>query len=141
MDHPLSAQQKCTIPTLEPPALLVTCQQPDIGLVSVTEWSLGDLQIPSKYTNFLLQKGKHYSKTIKYPSSRSCVKFKGDGTFASLYFTPVRLVEERVGHLCWGLPSGEVLLIGARGSLTTTERISTDGSSSSADFTLPYDTG
>ena len=52
MNHHLSAQQKCTIPTLEPPALLVTCQQPGVSLVSVTEWSVGVYLIPSKYTSY-----------------------------------------------------------------------------------------
>ena len=52
MDHPLSAQQKCTIPTLEPPALLVTCQQPGMSLVSVMEWSVGESLKQSKYTSY-----------------------------------------------------------------------------------------
>ena len=135
----LSSQQKSTIHTLAPPALLVTCHQLGLSLVSVTEWSVGEMgfiQIPSKYTNIILKKGKPHSNAYKYPSYRSCVKFGGNGTFTPL---PVSLVEERQQHLCWSLPSGEVLLLGG-GSLTTTERVSTDGSSSSADFTLPYDT-
>ena len=45
----LSAQQKCTIPTMAPPALLVTCQLPDMALVSVTEWSVGEGLKSSKY--------------------------------------------------------------------------------------------
>ena len=136
MDH-VSAQQKCTIPTLAPPALLVTCHQPGVSLVSVTEWSVGDLQIPSKYKYIILKKVEPHSNTYKYRSYRSCVKFEGNGTFTPL---PVSLVEERTSHLCWSLPSGEVLLLGGWGSPSTTERVSTDGSSSSADFTLPYDT-
>ena len=134
--HHISAQQKCTIPTLAPPALLVTCQQPGDSLVSVTEWSVGDFPVQSKYISYS-RKVKHNLNINHYPSYRSCVKFQGNGTFTPL---PVRLVEERVGHLCWGLPSGEVLLLGGYGSPTTTERVHTDGSSSSADFTLPYDT-
>ena len=137
MDHQISAQQKFTIPTLEPPALLVTCHQLGLSLVSVMEWPVEDIQIPSKYTNIILKKVKPHSNTKKYPSYRSCVKFEGNGTFTAL---PVSLVEERYAHLCWGLPSGEVLLMGGWSSLTTTERVSTDGSSSSPDFTLPYDT-
>ena len=81
----------------------------------------------------ILKKVKHK----KYPSSQSCVKFESNGTFTPL---PVSLTEERDAHLCWSLPSGEVLLLGGFRSPTTTERVSTDGSSSSADFTLPYDT-
>ena len=133
----LSSQQKCTIPTLAQPALLMTCHQPEVTLVSVMEWSVGDIPIPSKYTNIILKKVKHNSNTNKYPIYRSCAKFESNGTFTPL---PVSLVEERVGHLCWGLPSGEVLLLGGSGSPATAERVSTDGSSSSADFTLPYDT-
>ena len=130
-----SAQQKCSIPSLPPPALLVTFQQPGVALVSVTEWSVGDIPVQSKYISYS-RKVKHNLNTNLYPSYRSCVKFEANGTFTPL---PVSLVEERQQHLCWGLPSGEVLLLGG-GSLTTTERVSTDGSSSSADFTLPYDT-
>ena len=136
----LSSQQKSTIHTLAPPALLVTCHQLGLSLVSVTEWSVGEMgfiQIPSKYTNIILKKGKPHSNAYKYPSYRSCVKFGGNGTFTSL---PVSMVEERTSHLCWGLPSGEVLLIGGWRSPTTTERVSTDGSSSSADFNLSYST-
>ena len=137
LDHHLSAQQKCTIPTLAPPALLVTCQQPDIGLVSVTEWSVGDIPVQSKYISYS-RKVKHNLNTNLYPSYRSCVKFEADGTFTPL---TVSLVKERSYHTCWSLPSGEVLLLGGWGSPTTTERVSADGSSSSADFTLPYNTG
>ena len=139
-DIHISAQQKFTIPTLAPPALLVTCHQLGLSLVSVTEWSVGEksfFQIPSKHTNIILKKGKPHSNAYEYPSYRSCVKFGGNGTFIPL---PVSMVEERTSHICWGLPSGEVLLLGGWSSPTTTERISTDGSSSSADFTLPYDT-
>ena len=64
------------------------------------------------------------------------MKFEANGNFTSL---PVRLLEKRHSHLCWGLPSGEVLLLGGRESPTTTEKVSSDGSSSSADLTLPYD--
>jgi len=70
-------------------------------------------------------------------SLRSCVKFEADGTFSP---TAVTLLQKRRDHLCWGLPSGEVLLMGGDYSGTTTERVSSDGSSSSADFTLPYST-
>ena len=137
LDHHLSAQQKCTIPTLAPPALLVTCHQLGLSLVYVTGWSVGDIQKPSKYTNFLFKKVEPHSNTNKYPSSLSCVKFESKGAFTKL---PVSLVEQRYIHLCWSLPSGEVLLLGGYGSPTTTERVSTDGSSSSVNFTLPYDT-
>ena len=67
----------------------------------------------------------------------SCVRFHGNGTFTPL---PVTLVKPRWGHICWGLPSGEVILMGGSSSTTTTERVSADGSSSSPDFNLPYDT-
>ena len=89
-------------------------------------------------------------------SSRTCQKFDGISTFTSL---PVRLVEEREWHLCWGLKSGDVLLFGdgrfGTPSTTwpptstyrnntvplTTERVSADGSSSQSGFTLPYKIG
>ena len=66
----------------------------------------------------------------------SCVRY-GNGTFTPL---PVRLGQKRDGHMCWGLPSGEVILMGGDNSKTTTERVSADGSSSSPDFNLQYET-
>ena len=66
---------------------------------------------------------------------RSCKMFDGNTTFKSL---PVRLLEKRSRHICWGLKSGDVLLLGGEDSKWTTERISADGSTSSLDFTLPY---
>ena len=45
----MARQQKFTILTLALPALLVTYQLPDIGLVSVTKRSVEDIQVPSKY--------------------------------------------------------------------------------------------
>ena len=72
------------------------------------------------------------------PNSRkSCVRFQGNGTFSQV---PVLLVEERAAHLCWGLPTGDVILFGGRYSKRTTERVSSTGLSSSPDFNLPYDT-
>ena len=68
---------------------------------------------------------------------KSCSKFEADSTFSTL---PVSLIENRGFHLCWGLPSGEVLLLGGAYSRRTTEKVSADGSSSSPDFDLPYDT-
>ena len=58
MHHHVSAQQKCSIPSLAPPALLVTCQQPDMALVSVMEWSVGDIPVQSKYIS--------YSREVKH---------------------------------------------------------------------------
>ena len=69
-------------------------------------------------------------------SARSCSRFDGVGTFTALSVT---LKEERFYHLCWQLPSREVLLIGGTRSSSTTERLASDGSSSSPDFALPYD--
>ena len=51
-----SAQQKCTIPSLAPPALLVTCQQYGVALVSVMEWPVGDILIPSKYISHSIKR-------------------------------------------------------------------------------------
>ena len=67
--------------------------------------------------------------------NRECEKFDGISSFTSL---PVRLVKSRERHLCWGLRSGDVLLLGGVWFKTTTERVSADGSSSKLDFKLPY---
>ena len=62
-------------------------------------------------------------------------------------FTPtsVTLREGRHGHLCWDVEgeNGPTLLMGGiiySGSECSTELVSSDGSSSSADFTLEYKT-
>ena len=67
---------------------------------------------------------------------RSCEMFDGITHFKRL---PVRLVKSRNRHICWGLKSGDVLLLGGKYSRKTTERVSADGSSSSLDFRIPYD--
>ena len=69
-------------------------------------------------------------------TTNSCSRFNAEGIFTALSVT---LIEARRNHLCWGLPSGDVLLLGGRDSGSTTERVSADRSSSSADFNLPYD--
>ena len=69
-------------------------------------------------------------------NDRSCLAMEDDGGFSAL---SVELVERRSGHLCWGLPSGEILLLGGFHSRRTVERVSADGSSSSEDITLPSD--
>ena len=71
-------------------------------------------------------------------ATRSCYQFDGVGTFTALSVT---LIYPRENHLCWGLPSGEILLLGGQtgSAQQTTEKISVDGSSSTANFTLPYD--
>ena len=71
-----------------------------------------------------------------YNTRKSCFKFDGK-SFSTL---PVTLLQSRYRYLCWGLPSGEVLLLGGSYSKRTTERVSADGSSSSADFNLAYKT-
>ena len=68
-------------------------------------------------------------------AKKSCEKFDGVSSFTSL---PVRLAKSRLHHLCWGLKSGDVLLLGGWYSEKTTERVSADGSSSKLDFKLPY---
>ena len=71
-------------------------------------------------------------------AERSCEKFDGISTFTSL---PVKLVGVRWSHSCWGLKSGDVLLLGGYyGDTETAERVSADGSSSSFAFKLPYKT-
>ena len=69
-------------------------------------------------------------------SRKSCARFDGLGTFTTLSVT---LTESRQNHLCWELPSKEVLLFGGDFGRSTTERVSADGTSSMADFNLPYD--
>ena len=68
-------------------------------------------------------------------TGKSCEKFDGVSRFTSL---PVRQVERRHRHLCWGLKSGDILLLGGSSSEKITERVSADGSSSKLDFKLPY---
>ena len=72
-----------------------------------------------------------------HDTSRSCEIFDGISSFTRL---PVTLLERRYNHLCWALKTGEVILLGGKHSKRTTERISADGSSSSANFSLPYRT-
>ena len=59
-------------------------------------------------------------------------------------FTPtsVSLREKRYGHLCWDVEgeNGPTLLMGGYYSERSTELVSSDGSSSSANFYLRYDT-
>merc|ERR1711988_1040382 len=64
-----------------------------------------------------------------WQADKSCSLFDGEGTFTALSVT---LTEQRLHHLCWQLRSGEVLLLGGwySGSITSTERISADGTSS-----------
>ena len=67
----------------------------------------------------------------------SCLMFDGKSKFTPL---ALKMVEKRANHVCWSLPSGDVLLLGGLYSPQTTERISADGSSTSADFPLPHRT-
>ena len=69
-------------------------------------------------------------------SSKSCELFDPSPPFKSL---PVTLLQRRSYSLCWGLTNGDVLLLGgaySTSSLETTERVSADGSASSAAFNL-----
>ena len=69
-------------------------------------------------------------------TSQSCELYDPSSTYTSL---PVTLLQRRSYSLCWGLPNGDVLLLGgaySTGSLETTERVSADGSTSSAAFNL-----
>ena len=65
-------------------------------------------------------------------SERSCEKFDGKN-FEAL---PVSLLGRREAHMCWGLESGEVILLGGNNSASTSEVVSSDGSSSSPSFNL-----
>ena len=79
--------------------------------------------------------GPRHRKTSQ--TQKSCEKFDGKASFTSL---PVKLVKDRSWHLCWGLKSGDVLLLGGKYSKKTTERVSSNGSSSTLDFHLAYST-
>ena len=68
---------------------------------------------------------------------RICERFDGRSSFKRL---EVYLNRDRDDHLCWGLKSGEVILLGGYHSQRTTERVSADGFSSSASFSLKHDT-
>ena len=65
-------------------------------------------------------------------SERSCEKFDGEN-FEPL---PVSLLGRREFHMCWGLKSGEVILLGGDSNGSTSEIISSDGTSSSPSFKL-----
>ena len=69
-------------------------------------------------------------------SDRSCEKFDGEN-FEPL---PVSLLGRREFHMCWGLKSGEVILLGGHNSPTTSEVVSADGTSSSPSFNLTTET-
>ena len=66
-------------------------------------------------------------------SERSCEKFDGE----NFELLPVSLVEPREDHLCWGLDSGEVILLGGLKSPKTSELVSADGTWSTTFFELP----
>ena len=65
-----------------------------------------------------------------HPSDRSCEKFDGN----SFELLPVSLVEQREFHMCWGLKSGDVILLGGKNSPTTSEVVSADGTLSTPSF-------
>ena len=75
--------------------------------------------------------GGHETAEAATPE-RSCEKFYGK----NFELLPVSLLEPRKFHLCWGLKSGEVILLGGEGSSTTSEVVSADGTSSSLSFGL-----
>ena len=69
---------------------------------------------------------------------RSCLKLDPQtGVFTP---TSVSLEEERFFYQCWDVEGEGVLLIGGNFSPRSTELVSPDGSSSTAGFTLPYNT-
>ena len=80
------------------------------------------------------------SEGLYSSTQRSCLMLNplsGDFTSAS-----VSLSERRSSHLCWDVDGGNgpILLIGGSFSPRSTELVSSDGLSSSTDFTLTYDT-
>ena len=103
-----------------------TCRLPDLP---------GGARLSHSQCGHLLCGGGHSSST-----EQSCLMLNpltGD-------FTPtsVTLVERRAYHLCWEVEGegGPTLLIGGGSSPRSTELVNSEGSSSSASFTLQYDT-
>ena len=86
----------------------------------------------------LLCGGAGYELSAHSSTARSCLKLN----LFSGVFTPtsVSLVENRTNHLCWDVEGegGPNLLIGGWSSQQSTELVSPDGSSSSANFDLQY---
>ena len=80
----------------------------------------------------LLCGGDHFS------SESSCLRLNPlTGSFSA---TSVELEHRREQHLCWEQEEGAVLLLGGRISRSSTERVTSDASSSSPSFSLIYDT-
>jgi len=69
-----------------------------------------------------------------YKTDRSCLMFNPlTGTFT---YTEVPLTAKRKFHLCWNLDGGEVLLLGGFYNQSTSELVTSDGSSVSPGFPL-----
>ena len=68
-------------------------------------------------------------------ASESCEMFDGISAFKTV---PASLIQERYNLLCWGLETGEVLLLGGGTTMSTVERVKEDGSHSFVDFDLVY---
>merc|ERR1711988_1567380 len=70
---------------------------------------------------------------------KSCLKMSSTGSFSP---APVKLLQERVAHLCWSLPGGEVMLLGGPQyeSYQTTEVISSNFNSTKPSWDLKYKT-
>ena len=138
----LEALLRSSTLTLASPASWETCQSLQITLVCVTDWSVGVLVLVISMKGIFHSPNFNEVKLntfpdIQYPSDRSCLQFEANGTFS---YSAVTLLQKRWYHLCWPLPTGEVLLMGGEYSANTTERVSANVSSSSADFNLAYDT-
>ena len=87
-------------------------------------------QIPAKRSAVIRDQSK---------TTQSCLKLNPlTGVFTP---TSVKLVEERWTHLCWDVEGegGPTLIIGGTGSPRSTELVTSDGLSSSANFSLQYD--
>ena len=102
-----------------------TCQLPDLP---------GDARFMHSQCSNLLCGGGDDSV------SRSCLML--DPLTGKFTPTSVTLREERSFHLCWNLEgeNGSTLLMGGSVSTRSTELVSSDGSSSSTNFNLTYDT-
>ena len=110
--------------------------QPSTGRGCVVAWYVPDYRHHHTHCLDLLCGGQE--------TSRTCLRV-GD---LSISHTEILMVQERRGHLCWGLPgdSGDVMLLGGEageaggGAGTSTETVRGSEGPSSPGFQLEYRT-
>ena len=128
------------------PGVIVTGGRPSPVGVSVevfnphTKHSCSLTHLPGHEIFLHSQCGRMICGGISFSNQQSCLKLNPlTGAFTPTYG---KLVEKRYNHLCWDVEGegGPTLLIGGQFSPRSTELVSSDGLSSSASFTLQYDT-